>query len=503
MKPMEAPSMRRILFAAALSLVALPLMVLPQALAEDKAAAGKANANPCRDEVSAALQKLRNSSWFRMESTMITENGLTNLAVDYVLPDKMHQKVSVVGQPGVQEVILVGTKAWANEGEGWRVLPGEIASQLVKQLDENVLQQQADVGNYMCKGKVKLDGKDVMSYKLEDEAKEGAPRNEAYRMFYVDALTGMPVQNAIVTAGVQDKPLFKTTYSFPLDIKIEPPKDVKAEAPEAPAEAAPAPAAKTPAPKRRSLKPRALLRSDGIKSGGPLVSFSPWGEGGRRPDEGAVLNRFQTNSPLTPTLSPRGEGAQRSRCRMIGICSSRHLSRRPPAPALPDRRGCGPKAGGIMLIAAKNTFNEQDGSQAHERWSDAHGRMHVREGALRSAARNEDGRKVPLPDVPEVDRDWRHDGRRLRQRGRQGHGRDQELHLHLRRRAAGDQCVLPELRLVRHHDHAGARRADAHSRRNVGRFERGRAPVRGLQQAPTGLGRGQSQHSPFPEMPPA
>lgn len=232
--------MRRILFAATLTLFSLPLFALPQAFAEDKPAGGKANANPCRDEVSAALQKLRNSSWFRMESTMITENGLTNLAVDYVLPDKMHQKVSVVGQPGVQEVILVGSQAWANEGEGWRVLPGDIASQLIKQLDENVLQQQADVGNYMCKGKVKLDGKDVMSYKLEDEAKEGAPRNEAYRMFYVDALTGLPVQNAIVTAGVQDKPLFKTTYSFPLDIKIEPPKDVKADSGEKPAEATPA-----------------------------------------------------------------------------------------------------------------------------------------------------------------------------------------------------------------------------------------------------------------------
>lgn len=236
--------MRRILFAAALSLLALP-----QAFAEDTADK-KSNANPCRDEVSAALQKLRNSSWFRMESTMITENGLTNMAIDYVLPDKMHQKVSIVGQPGVQEVILVGTKAWANEGEGWRVLPTDITSQLLKQLDENVLQQQTDVGNYTCRGKVKLDGKDVISYKLEDEAKEGAPKNEAYRMFYVDATTGLPAQNAIVTAGVQDKPLFKTTYSFPLDLKVEPPKDVKAESTEKPAEgapgAAPPPASETP-----------------------------------------------------------------------------------------------------------------------------------------------------------------------------------------------------------------------------------------------------------------
>lgn len=228
----------------ALSLATLLLVALP-AVAQDKKADGKQNSNPCRDEVAAALQKLRNSSWFRMDSTMITENGLTNLSVDYVLPDRMHQKVSVVGQPGTQEVILIDNKAWANEGEGWRILPEDITAQLIKQMKENVLSQQGDVGNYSCKGKVKLDGKDVMSYKLEDEAKEGAPKNEAFRIFYVDVMTGLPVQNAIIT-DKSDKPLFKTTYAFPLDIRIDPPKDVKAGVPEK-SESGAASAARAPA----------------------------------------------------------------------------------------------------------------------------------------------------------------------------------------------------------------------------------------------------------------
>ena len=54
----------------------------------------KPNANPCRDEVSAALQKLRKSSWFRMETNMLTENGPIAMKVDYVLPDRMHQTVT-------------------------------------------------------------------------------------------------------------------------------------------------------------------------------------------------------------------------------------------------------------------------------------------------------------------------------------------------------------------------------------------------------------------------
>jgi hypothetical protein len=230
--------MRRI--ACLLSVIAL---CSSAALAQDKPAAdAKKNANPCRDEVAAALQKLRNSSWFRMETSMITENGPTEMTVDYVLPDRMHQKVNVTGQPVTQEVILIGSEAWSNEGEGWRILPADITAQLMAQMKDNVLTQQDDVGNYACKGKTKFEGKDVMSYKLEDEPPENAQgtKNEAFRMFYVDALTGLPLRNAIVSPGREEKPLFKTSYSYPLDLRIEAPKDAK------PMDAAP-PAAAPPA----------------------------------------------------------------------------------------------------------------------------------------------------------------------------------------------------------------------------------------------------------------
>lgn len=242
--------MRRI--ASFLSVIAL---CSTAALAQDKPAAdAKKNANPCRDEVAAALQKLRNSSWFRMETSMITENGPTEMTVDYVLPDRMHQKVTVFGQPVTQEVILIGSEAWSNEGDGWRILPADITAQLMAQMKDNVLTQQDDVGNYACKGKTKYEGKDVMSYKLEDEPPENAQgsKNEAFRMFFIDALTGLPLRNAIVSPGREEKPLFKTSYSYPLDLKIEAPKDAKPlEVPAAGAPAAPAadaaPAAPAPA----------------------------------------------------------------------------------------------------------------------------------------------------------------------------------------------------------------------------------------------------------------
>ena len=201
---------------------------------------GKTNANPCREEVSAALQKLRKSSWFRMESQMLTENGPTQLSVDYVLPDKMHQITTVDATKQTTELILVGKQAWQNEsGKGWQAVPEVQTQEYVAQMHENVVEQQIDVGNYACKGRMKVEGREVMGYKLEDEQAPGAdaPKNEAFRMFYVDATTGFPVSNELVTPGREGKPFFKTSYSFPIDLKVEAPKDVKADA--APASAPP------------------------------------------------------------------------------------------------------------------------------------------------------------------------------------------------------------------------------------------------------------------------
>jgi hypothetical protein len=159
---------------------------------------------------------------------MITEKGPSAMVVDYVLPDKMHQKVTESLTNTTSEVILIGDKAWANQGAGWMELPSDIMNSLRAQMYDHVVQEQTDIGNYSCKGKVQAEGRDALSYKLEDEpAKDStAPKNETYRMFYVDAVTGLPVSNALLAPGREKTPLFKATYSFPIDIQILPPKDV-------------------------------------------------------------------------------------------------------------------------------------------------------------------------------------------------------------------------------------------------------------------------------------
>jgi hypothetical protein len=205
-------------------------------------APAKPNANPCSDEVSASLQKLRKSSWFRMNTQMITENGPVSMQVDYVMPDRMHQTVTQKLSNQTTELILVGDHAWADQGGGWKPVPQQVAAQLREQMDDTVVKQQTDIGSYSCKGRSQVGGRDVLSYKLESEPEKGssAPQNQAFRMFYVDAMTGLPASNALLAPGHEDKPIFQTTYSFPIDMKIEAPKDALPDKAPGPAEAAPA-----------------------------------------------------------------------------------------------------------------------------------------------------------------------------------------------------------------------------------------------------------------------
>ncbi len=202
-----------------------PLELLPGA----GGAPVKDNANPCRDEVAGALKKLRSASWFRMTTNMITENGPTVMEIDYVLPDKMHQKVTQTLTNQKSEIILVGDKAWAKNGEAWQDLANDLTQTLKAQMYQNVVEQQVDVGNYSCKGRVQISGRDALSYKLEDQPeKESVVKNETYRMFYVDAVTGLPLSNALIAPGREATPLFKAVYSYPIDMTIVQPANVAA-----------------------------------------------------------------------------------------------------------------------------------------------------------------------------------------------------------------------------------------------------------------------------------
>lgn len=116
-------------------------------------------------------------------------------------------------------------------GTSWRI---NFRASSGNRCRKNVVEQQKNVGNYICKGRTKFDGHEVFSYKLDTETEKGSsldPKQQPYRMFYIDAMTGLPSGNVLLVPGHDEKPIFSTTYTYPADVKIEPPKDIAESAP--------------------------------------------------------------------------------------------------------------------------------------------------------------------------------------------------------------------------------------------------------------------------------
>ena len=134
---MEKQTMRRLL-------TALALMI----------AAGPAAHAACKDEVASALDRQRKTSGFRMQTKMLSEQGLVDMTVDYVLPDRMRQVVISTTDPKPVETIVVGRDAWSRiEGEDWRPLHPQIADALAAQMQETLGDDPGTIGDFECLGK--------------------------------------------------------------------------------------------------------------------------------------------------------------------------------------------------------------------------------------------------------------------------------------------------------------------------------------------------------------
>jgi len=189
----------------------------------------------CKDEVAAALGRQRKASSFRMQTTMLSQDGPVNMTVDYVLPDRMHQVVSLDKDPNPVETILIGNQSWSRQGAGpWTLLQPETTGQLAEQMKDTVSEDEAKLGDFECLGKQAVSGKDLLAYQGENEdpnekkdpAAKNAPKepDRAIRVIYVDPTTGLPMRSVFGRANKLDKPIFEANYSYPIDIKIEPPK---------------------------------------------------------------------------------------------------------------------------------------------------------------------------------------------------------------------------------------------------------------------------------------
>lgn len=207
-------------------------------------AAGKAPQPPappteaelkCQAEAQAAVDKQKAAGQFRMDADMLSDAGPVKLKEEYILPDRLRQTVSLVTEPQPVETIIIGSKGWRNSGEGWEPLQPDDVKQLVdSRLNTAANSDPETFGRWNCMGKQTLDGRDVIAFVgVDDKPKDVSPggptmpENEAKRIMYVSSETGLPDRGILARQDKLDKPIFKEVYSYPKDIKIEPPAEVK------------------------------------------------------------------------------------------------------------------------------------------------------------------------------------------------------------------------------------------------------------------------------------
>ena len=193
----------------------------------------------CKAEVDAAFSKLREGKGFRLETKIVNEQqGSLTMTVDYILPDSMHQSVSLGDSPTKMEMIAIGGKVWSNQGQGWAEVPANFAEVITKQLKETVAAPSKSTASYDCLGEQEFEGKKYVAYRsalplqAEEKAKSEAAAPEAkpgagVQTVYVDKATGLPVRNVVTKADAADKRLFDGTFSVPSDLDIKPPAEAK------------------------------------------------------------------------------------------------------------------------------------------------------------------------------------------------------------------------------------------------------------------------------------
>jgi hypothetical protein len=216
---MEKQTMRRLLTALAVIIVA-----------------GPAAHAACKDEVASALERQRKTSGFRMQTKMLSEQGLVNMQVDYMLPDRMRQVITSTTEPKPVETVVIGKDAWSRlEGEQWRPLHPQIADALAAQMQETLGDDPGTLGDFECLGKQAVADKNLLAYQGENvepgpkdlspgQAEKPKLPDRPVRVIFVDPTTGLPMRSIFARADKLDKPIFEAIYSYPADIKVDAPQ---------------------------------------------------------------------------------------------------------------------------------------------------------------------------------------------------------------------------------------------------------------------------------------
>lgn len=188
----------------------------------------------CKGEVDGAFTKLREVKSFRLTTKIVNPQGTLNMQVDYILPDRMHQRVRLGDSPAEMETVAIGEQVWSNQGQGWAEVPKNFADEITKQLKQSVAEPTKSNLSYDCLGDKEFEGKTYAAYSatlpVEEQAKtdESKPKPKAnVQTLYIDKQTGFPARTIVAQLETPDKRLFDGTFSTPENLEIRTPATEK------------------------------------------------------------------------------------------------------------------------------------------------------------------------------------------------------------------------------------------------------------------------------------
>lgn len=188
--------------------IALALLASAVALS-----AAPAFADPCVDEIKAAMGKAMSSGPVKMESTITGATAMTMVG-EIVPPANMHAVVDTAGQT-IEMTVLDG-KAWMNMAGTWTELPAATAEQMTAGFNMANTGMLDAMTEPQCLGTSNVEGKDLKAYSWKLAADGSATVNRAY----VDPATGAPVriETDVDTSGAVTNVVVNYSYDASLTV---------------------------------------------------------------------------------------------------------------------------------------------------------------------------------------------------------------------------------------------------------------------------------------------
>ncbi len=132
---------------------------------------------------------------------MVSERGPVKMVVEYQTPNRMHQILTPLTEDKPVEAIVIGDKAWTNNGEGWKRAPAGETEQLVQFMIKSIAQVYQEVGKFECVGTESRRGPRASRLSRPEEPTEAraepAPQERSGAHGLLDPATGLPARSIL------------------------------------------------------------------------------------------------------------------------------------------------------------------------------------------------------------------------------------------------------------------------------------------------------------------